>query len=144
VRLALWAPYRGGWPGRIGRLLMNEILVPMAPADLIDRLIILRLRSAQARGPAEQSGIVCQIARLQDIADQTLPMNDALQAQWDALRDVNADLLVIEGDLRRFEGRADFGPAFVALVRAILVTRDDRKRIKMQINVLLGAAAVVC
>lgn len=69
-------------------------------------------------------------------------MSDALKSLWDALYAVNADLWVIEDDIRAFEAKADFGPGFIALARAVYVTNDERARLKKEINLLLGSQIV--
>lgn len=69
-------------------------------------------------------------------------MTDALRQLWDALYAINADLWVIEDDIRAFEAKSDFGSGFIALARAVYVTNDERARVKKEINLLLGSQIV--
>ena len=55
---------------------------------------------------------------------------------------INAALWVIEDDIRECESRADFGPDFIRLARAVYVTNDQRAAVKKQINLLLGSAII--
>lgn len=121
---------------------MNEILVPTAPGELIDKLTILRLKSEKISDPVKLANVRHEMTVLQKTADDAVEMSDALRALWDALYAINADLWVIEDDIRVLEGKSDFGPGFVALARAVYVTNDERARVKKEINLLLGSAIV--
>ncbi len=121
---------------------MKEILVPTAPAELIDKLTILRLKSERITDADKLVNIHREQEVLQKTADAMIPQSDALTALWDALYEVNTDLWVIEDDIRAFDARGDFGPGFIALARAVYVTNDERAAIKKKINLLLGSDLV--
>lgn len=121
---------------------MNEILVPTAPGELIDKLTILRLKSEKIMDSAKLANVHHEMTVLQKTADEAVGMSDALRALWDALYAINADLWVIEDDIRICEANGDFGPGFIALARAVYVTNDERARVKKEINLLLGSAIV--
>lgn len=121
---------------------MNEILVPTAPGELIDKLTILRLKSEKIIDPVKLANVRHEMSVLQKTADASVVMSDALRALWDALYAINADLWVIEDDIRALESHGDFGPGFVAMARAVYVTNDERARVKKEINLLLGSAIV--
>jgi len=121
---------------------MTEILVLTAPGELIDKLTILRLKSEKITDCAKLAHVRHEQDVLTKTADAAIPMSGALQALWDELYAINADLWVIEDDIRAFEARSDFGPGFVALARAVYVTNDERARVKKEINMLLGSQIV--
>uniref|UniRef100_UPI00404880B0 DUF6165 family protein n=1 Tax=Yoonia sp. TaxID=2212373 RepID=UPI00404880B0 len=121
---------------------MNDILVPTAPGELIDKLTILRLKSEKITDVAKLANVRHEMAVLQATADEAVPMSDALRQFWDALYEINADLWVIEDDIRACEARQDFGTGFIALARAVYVTNDERARLKKAINLLLGSRIV--
>ena len=121
---------------------MIDILVPTSPGELIDKLTILRLKAEQITDPAKLANVEHEQHVLRDIADKALPESAELTGLWNDLYRVNADLWVIEDDIRAFEARGDFGPGFVALARAVYVTNDERAAIKKRINLLLGSAIV--
>ncbi|WP_439154521.1 hypothetical protein [Yoonia sp.] len=120
---------------------MKRILVPVSPADLIDRLTRLHLKAQQTRLPAARAEVLEQIVPLQQIADNLLPALDDLDRLWGDLADANADLFALRADLRRCDEAADFGPGFVALSRAYIVAQDSRERIREQIDLLLNKTA---
>lgn len=121
---------------------MKDILVPTAPGELIDKLTILRLKSEKITDAAKLANVRHEMEVLQKTADDAIEMSDALRRLWDALYVINADLWVIEDDIRAFESRSDFGAGFIALARAVYVTNDERARIKKEINLLLGSQIV--
>ena len=121
---------------------MTHILVPTAPAELIDKLTILRLKTENITDPPKLENVTRELAILQDIATQKIASGVALTALWEELYQINADLWVIEDDLRALEAKGDFGPGFVGLARAVYVTNDERSRVKKEINLLLGSDLV--
>lgn len=121
---------------------MTEILVPTSPGELIDKLTILRLKSEKIADASKLRNVIHEQTALTKTAKAAIPMSDALRALWDDLYEVNADLWVIEDDIRACEAKSDFGPAFIALARAVYVTNDERARLKKDINLLLGSQIV--
>jgi hypothetical protein len=121
---------------------MNDILVPIAPGELIDKLTILQLKSENIKDAQKLRHVRHEFDVLHDVADSALPPSDTLKKLWKKLYKINADLWAIEDDIREFEGRGDFGPGFVALARAVYVTNDERAAIKKEINLLLGSDIV--
>lgn len=121
---------------------MKDILVPIAPGELIDKLTILQLKSEHIADAQKLANVKHEYNTLKAVADHAIPGSDALNKLWQTLYNINADLWVIEDDIREFEGRGDFGPGFIALARAVYVTNDQRAAVKKEINLLLGSAIV--
>ena len=121
---------------------MNEILVPIAPGELIDKLTILQLKLEHITAPEKRANVAHEQTVLQATAEAHLPDDPALRTLWKELYRINGDLWVIEDDIRKCEGAGDFGPAFIALARAVYVTNDERAAVKKRINLLLGSAIV--
>lgn len=121
---------------------MQDILVPTAPGELIDKLTILRLKAEKITDPAKLANVRHELAALQQTADVALPASAELSALWEQLYQINAALWVIEDDIRECESRSDFGPDFIRLARAVYVTNDQRAAVKKQINLHLGSAII--
>ena len=121
---------------------MQDILVPTAPGELIDKLTILRLKVEKIKDTVKLANVRHEQAALQATADAALPDSVELAALWDQLYQINAALWVIEDDIRACEARADFGPDFIRLARAVYVTNDQRAAVKKQINLLLGSVII--
>lgn len=121
---------------------MDDILVPVAPGELIDKLTILQLKSERIDDAAKLANVAIEQSALIAVANQAIPKSDELQRLWDELYQINADLWVIEDDIRICESRDDFGAEFIRLARAVYQTNDRRAAVKKQINLLLGSALV--
>jgi len=98
---------------------MKDILVPIAPGELIDKLTILQLKSENITDPVKLANVKHEYTVLKAVADAHIPASAKMTALWQKLYAINADLWVIEDDIRAFEGRGDFGAGFVALARAV-------------------------
>ena len=112
---------------------MQTITVAIAPGELIDKIVILELKLAHIADPAKQANVRREWDILVTCRD------DQMTA---ALKAVNAKLWTIEDDIRDCERQGDFGPAFVALARAVYINNDERARLKRAINDLLGSDIV--
>ena len=121
---------------------MDDILVPVAPGELIDKLTILQLKSERIDDAAKLANVAIEQSALIAVANQAIPKSDELQRLWDELYQINADLWVIEDDIRICESRDDFGAEFIRLARAVYQTNDRRAAVKKQINLLLGSVLV--
>ncbi len=121
---------------------MTDILIPVAPGELIDRLTILRIKSERITDPAKLANVRREMAALAEVADRALPPSADLTALWEDLYRINCDLWQIEDDIRAFERRSDFGAGFIGLARAVYITNDRRAEVKKRINLALGSALV--
>ena len=121
---------------------MTTILIPVSPGELFDKLAILELKLQHLADDRQLAHVRVE----KELLDQALLSVHidlaALAHQREALLAVNADLWAIEEDIRRFEARQDFGPAFIALARAVYTLNDTRARLKREINLALGSAIV--
>lgn len=121
---------------------MTEILVPISPGELIDKLTILRIKTEQISDAPKLRNVRHELAELTKVADASIPPNDEIRRLWAALYDINSQLWVIEDDIRTCEARSEFGEEFVRLARAVYRTNDQRADLKKQINLALGSALV--
>lgn len=120
----------------------DHILVPTAPGELIDKLTILRLKEERISDPAKVENVRVEKAALMKTADAHVQPSPALTALWEELYAINADLWVIEDDIRDCEKAKDFGEEFIRLARAVYITNDRRADVKKKINLLLGSALI--
>ena len=66
-------------------------------------------------------------------------LNEKLSGLFDALKDINSKLWVIEDDKRLCEKNSDFGEKFIKLSRDIHFLNDKRASIKLEINNQTGS-----
>lgn len=119
-----------------------QIVVPVSPGELLDKITILRIKSERIADAGKRANVVHELDLLSETADDTLPPSGSLDRLVDELKSVNEALWDIEDAIRDCERAADFGPRFVELARSVYVTNDRRAALKRQINELLGSAIV--
>ncbi len=121
---------------------MSDILTPISPGELLDKLSILQIKCAQIKDAAKLVNVQNERLLLQDVANRQIPDTADNRALTDALRLVNQALWDIEDDIRDCERTGDFGAEFIRLARAVYVTNDKRADLKRQINLALGSGIV--
>jgi tetrahydromethanopterin S-methyltransferase subunit G len=123
---------------------MNEILAPLSPGELLDKITILRIKVARISEAAKLVNVQRELAVLLRTWQQAVPDSSAIVADEQALEAVNARLWDIEDRIRDEEAAQRFGARFVELARAVYVENDERARIKKRINEALGSTLVEC
>ena len=121
---------------------MQEIQVPVSPGELLDKITILRIKSARMSDAAKLANVRHELQLLEQTWQQALPASVDLAADERALQAVNASLWEIEDEIRDQEAARSFGTRFIELARAVYVSNDERAAIKKRINAALGSALV--
>jgi Family of unknown function (DUF6165) len=121
---------------------MKEILVPVSPGELLDKITILRIKAARLRDPAGLAHVRHELALLEEAWRDSGAAATDLAAEEAGLARVNEQLWVIEDEIRDEERARRFGERFIELARAVYLTNDERAAIKKRINTLLGSSIV--
>ena len=121
---------------------MAELLVPISPGELIDKITILEIKSQRMTDAAKLHNVRTELALLTDTWRASPFSATDIRAEWDGLREVNGKLWDIEDRIRDRERDGDFGAEFIELARAVYVTNDERAAIKKKINTRLGSTLV--
>ncbi|HMF62332.1 MAG TPA: DUF6165 family protein [Vicinamibacterales bacterium] len=121
---------------------MKDILVPISPGELLDKITILRIKAARMRDADKVANVRHELSLLEKIWQDSGAAAADLGPEEANLTRVNESLWVIEDDIRDEERAQRFGDKFIALARAVYVTNDERAAIKKRINTLLGSSIV--
>jgi len=121
---------------------MAELLVPISPGELIDKITILEIKSARMTDEAKLRNVRTELQMLNETWKGSAYSAVDISAEWKGLRDVNGQLWDIEDDIRDKERDGQFDEKFIELARAVYVTNDERAAIKRRINVKLGSVLV--
>jgi hypothetical protein len=121
---------------------MAELLVPISPGELIDKISILEIKSQRMTDPAKLHNVRTELALLTDTWNASPYAATDVSADWAALREVNGKLWDVEDHLRDQEREGRFDPEFIELARAVYFTNDERAAIKRRINAALGSVLV--
>jgi vacuolar-type H+-ATPase subunit I/STV1 len=109
---------------------------------LIDKLTILRIKSERIREPDQLANVRRELEILTEARSRFIGASREIQLLESELKQINEDLWEIEDHIRDCERRADFGPAFIDLARAVYRTNDRRAAIKRCINEISGCALI--
>ena len=121
---------------------MQDILVPISPGELLDKITILRIKSARIADATKLANVRLELGLLEKQWRAALPKGIDVAADERALEAVNAKLWEIEDLIRDLEAEKRFDARFVELARAVYINNDERAAIKKRINVKLGSALV--
>ena len=121
---------------------MPELLVPISPGELIDKITILEIKSQRMTDATKLRNVRTELSMLTDTWRASPYAANDVSAEWAALRGVNEQLWDIEDRIRDKERDATFDAGFVELARAVYVTNDERAAIKKRINSRLGSTLV--
>ncbi|MEY3465757.1 MAG: hypothetical protein EBR15_03375 [Gammaproteobacteria bacterium] len=121
---------------------MKDILVPVSPGELLDKITILRIKAARMTDATKVANVRLELDLLEQTWRDSGAAIAAVAADEAALQRVNEALWDIEDDIRDKELAQQFDARFVELARAVYVTNDERAAIKKRINVALGSRIV--
>jgi hypothetical protein len=122
---------------------MNEILVPISPGELLDKITILRIKSARMTDAAKLANVRRELELLERTwRESHYARAHDVGADERALQAVNERLWDIEDRIRDKERAKAFDAEFVELARAVYVENDERAAVKKRINVALGSTIV--
>jgi hypothetical protein len=123
---------------------MDDIQVPISPGELLDKITILRIKSARMKDPAKLENVRRELALLEQTWERALggAATRTLQTQEHELQDVNGRLWDIEDRIRDYEAAGRFDAGFIELARAVYISNDERAAIKKRINVALNSRIV--
>jgi hypothetical protein len=121
---------------------MAELLVPISPGELIDKITILEIKSQRMTDAVKLRNVRTELDLLTATWRSSPFAATDIGAEWAGLRDVNAKLWDIEDHIRDKERDGLFDAGFVELARAVYFTNDERAAIKKVINTRLGSALV--
>jgi len=121
---------------------MNDILVPVSPGELLDKITILRIKAARITDAAKLANVNTELALLESSWRDSGCADRGLAREERALQRVNEQLWDIEDRIRDKEARQTFDREFIELARAVYVSNDERAAIKKRINSQLGSRIV--
>jgi hypothetical protein len=120
---------------------MNDILVPISPGELLDKITILRIKVARMQDAAKLANVRLELSLLENTWAQA-GAPPGVSADEHALQAVNERLWDIEDRIRDKEAHQTFDRDFVELARSVYVCNDERAALKKRINLQLGSRLV--
>ncbi len=121
---------------------MNEILIPISPGELLDKITILQIKSERIADAAKVANVRTELDLLLKVWGESVEDDDEIRALSAELKSVNEALWEIEDDIRDEERNRRFGERFIELARAVYVTNDERANAKKKVNLHLNSSIV--
>jgi hypothetical protein len=121
---------------------MDEIMVPISPGELLDKITILRIKSKRIADAKKLANVQLELEALERTWRESAYARVDVAADLEALLAVNERLWVIEDDIRDKERARAFDAEFVRLARSVYVENDERAAIKRRLNVRLGSSLI--
>jgi hypothetical protein len=121
---------------------MKELLVPLSPGELLDKITILRIKVARIQDAAKLANVKLELALLEQTWKDSGAAGHDVALEERALENVNEQLWDIEDRIRDKEARQTFDRDFIELARAVYMRNDERAAIKKRINQQLGSRIV--
>jgi chorismate mutase len=121
---------------------MNEILIPISPGELLDKITILQIKSERIADAAKVANVKTELGMLEQVWRTAVKDDDQIRTLKRELKSINEALWEIEDDIRDEERNRRFGERFIELARAVYVTNDERANAKKKVNLYLDSNIV--
>jgi len=121
---------------------MKEILVPISPGELLDKITILEIKSERIDDAEKVANVRHELGLLTSVWSESVEEDQLIADLHQQLKTINEELWEIEDDIRDEERDDRFGDRFIELARAVYVTNDKRAQAKKDVNLHLGSEIV--
>jgi hypothetical protein len=121
---------------------MKDVLVPVSPGELLDKITILRIKSARIAERTKLANVRLELDLLERVWCESGFAHHDVAAEERALQAVNEKLWDIEDHIRDREAAQRFDQEFIELARAVYLSNDERAAIKKRVNLALGSRIV--
>ena len=121
---------------------MNEILIPISPGELLDKITILQIKSERISDATKVANVRTELGMLEKVWSDTVEDDEQIRSLSGELKSINEALWEIEDDIRDEERNKRFDDRFIELARAVYVTNDERANAKKKVNLHLNSSIV--
>jgi len=118
---------------------LNKIFAEISAGELIDKITILEIKKEKINDKDKVADVEKELLSLNDTFKKSISYLSKISSLADELKVINLKLWDIENDKRLAEKNNEFGEKFIALARSVYKTNDERSKIKLEINNLLGS-----
>ena len=118
---------------------LDIILAEISMGELIDKITILEIKKEKITDSEKLKDIKKELLSLNNTFKKSIPDYSKVKSLIEKLKIVNLKLWDIENGKRLAEKNNDFGEKFIELARNVYKINDERSRIKLEINNILGS-----
>ncbi len=118
---------------------LNKILAEISAGELIDKITILEIKKAKINNKDKIANVDKELKSLKETFVKSIPDPSLIKQQIESLKNLNLQLWDIEEGKRLAEKNKDFGKKFIELARNVYKVNDERAKVKLLINEMLGS-----
>ena len=118
---------------------LDTILAEISAGELIDKITILEIKKAKITKKEKLVEIEKELFSLDQTMKKFVPNQNLIKKYKNDLKEINLKLWDIEDGKRLAEKNKDFGKKFIELARNVYKFNDERARVKLTINNILGS-----
>jgi len=121
---------------------MENILVPVSPGEVLDKITILEIKSERMQDEAKLVNVRLELELLKETWNKAVVEDKLVRQLHDQLKEINGALWDIEDAIRDEERKQRFEERFIELARNVYFTNDRRSKVKKELNLYLGSKIV--
>ena len=118
---------------------LNQILAEISAGELLDKITILEIKREKITDSEKLKDVNKELSLLTKTYDEKIPNKKKVENLVLNLKKINLKLWDIEENKRQAEREKKFDEAFIQLSRDVYKTNDERAKIKLKINEVLGS-----
>ena len=118
---------------------LDKILAEISAGELFDKITILEIKRAKISNKDKLRDIEKELSTLNSTVKKYIPNQKNISKYINDLKDINLKLWDIEDGKRAAEKNKDFNEKFIELARNVYKFNDERAKIKLAINTILGS-----
>ena len=118
---------------------LDIILAEISVGELVDKITILEIKKEKITDSKKLKDVNRELLSLNNTFEKSIPDFSKIKSLIEKLKIVNLKPWDIENGKRLAEKNNDFGEKFVELARTVYKTNDERSKIKLEINNILGS-----
>ena len=118
---------------------LDKILAEISAGELVDKITILEIKKNKISDKNKLKEIDKELNSLNNTMDKFILEKSKILTFKAQLKEINLKLWDIEDGKRTAEKNNDFGKNFIELARNVYKFNDERARIKLKINEILGS-----
>jgi hypothetical protein len=118
---------------------LDKILAEISAGELFDKITILEIKKTKISNKEKLNDIEKELSSLNKTMKKFIIDQSQIINLINKLKQINLRLWDIEDGKRTAEKNNDFGKKFIELARNVYKFNDERAKIKLAINEILGS-----
>ena len=119
---------------------LDKILGEISEGELIDKITILEIKKEKIGDINKLKDIEKELTSLNNTLKKSITELSKIESLVIKLKTINLKLWDIENSKRLAEKNNDFGEKFIELARRVYKENDERSKVKLEINIVLGSS----